>query len=290
MDPHELKEEVERNRDIEIHLLLEAIHLKYGYDFHNYSKAHIKRRILGRLTRSRLSSVSQMQHKVLNDPEFFHEVLLDLSLNVTEMFRDPRFFVAVREEVVPILKTYPFIKVWHAGCSTGEEVYSMAILLKEEGLLDRCTIYATDFNQIALKKASEAIYSLERVKSYYDNYNKAKGKSSLSDYFTIHYDAAMLDKNLKKNVVFSDHNLVTDGVFGEMNIIFCRNVLIYFNRELQNRVYRLFYDSLLSGGLLCLGSKETLAFSELKNNFRLLNKHNIYKKLYTSETEYLTNE
>jgi chemotaxis protein methyltransferase CheR len=199
------------------------------------------------------------------------------------MFRDPHFFVAVREEVVPILKTYPFIKIWHAGCSTGEEVYSIAILLKEEGLLDRCTIYATDFNQVALKKAAEAIYPLEKVKSYYDNYNKAKGKGSLSDYFTVHYDVAMLDKSLKKNVVFSDHNLVTDGVFGEMNIIFCRNVLIYFNRELQNRVYTLFYESLLPGGLLCLGSKETLAFSSCNKSFRLLNKYNIFKKLYASE-------
>lgn len=274
-------EEKEKNQDIEIHLLLKAIQLKYGYDFQDYSQAHIKRRLLGRLSRSKLDSVSEMQHKVLNDADFFHTLLLDLSLNVTEMFRDPKFFIAIREEVIPILKTYPFIKIWHAGCSTGEEVYSMAILLKEEGLLDRCLIYATDFNQIVVNKAQEAIFPLEKIKDYTKNYNKALGKASFSDYFHVQYGSAMIDKSLKKNIVFSDHNLVTDGVFGEMNIIFCRNVLIYFNRQLQNRVYKLFDESLLPGGILCLGSKETLIFSEYKVHYKQLHKCNIYKKIYS---------
>jgi chemotaxis protein methyltransferase CheR len=273
------------NEDIEIHLLLEGIYMKYGYDFRNYSKTHLTRRIHGYVGRNHLSSVSEMQHQILNDPGFFHQLLLDLSLNVTEMFRDPRFFIALREKVIPLLKTYPFLKIWHAGCSTGEEVYSMAIVLQEEGLLDRCIIYATDFNQIVLNKASDAIYPLNRVREYADNYNKALGKASFSDYFTVKYDAAILDQHLKKNIVFSDHNLVTDGIFGEMNLIICRNVLIYFNRELQNRVFHLFFDSLLPGGVLCLGSKETLLFSGLKENYKQLDRLNIFKKIYGTESK-----
>jgi chemotaxis protein methyltransferase CheR len=273
------------NEDIEIHLLLEAIYMKYGYDFRDYSKTHLSRRIQGYVSRNHLSSVSEMQHQILNNSFFFHQLLLDLSLNVTEMFRDPRFFIAVREKVIPLLKTYPFLKIWHAGCSTGEEVYSMAIVLHEEGLLDRCIIYATDFNQIVLNKASDAIYPLNRVREYADNYNKALGKASFSDYFTVKYDAAILDQRLKKNIVFSDHNLVTDGIFGEMNLIVCRNVLIYFNRELQNRVLHLFFESLLPGGILCLGSKETLLFSGLKENYKQLDKLNIFKKIYTADSK-----
>ena len=275
-----LSEEEKNNQNIEIKLLLEAIHLKYGYDFRDYSKAHLKRRILTRLSRSNFGSVSEMQYKILNDHEFFHTLLVDLSLNVTEMFRDPYFFLGLRQTVAPLLKTYPFVKIWHAGCATGEEVYSMAILLKEEGLLDRCTLYATDFNQIALEKATEAIYPIKRLKDYTDNYNKTDGKASFSDYFTVKYDAAILDKNLKKNIVFSDHNLVTDGVFGEMNMIVCRNVLIYFNRELQNRILKLFYDSLVPGGILCLGTKESLMFSDYKESYKQLHKLNIFKKNY----------
>ena len=265
---------------IEINLLLEGIYQKYGYDFRNYSKAHLKRRILGRMSRSGLSSVSAMQHKILYEPDFFHQLLVDLSLNTTEMFRDPKFFLAIREYAIPILKTYPFLKIWHAGCSTGEEVYSMAIILKETGLLDRCIIYATDFNQIILDRAAEAIYPVEHLQNYTENYQNSGGIASLSDYFAVQYNSAMLDKNLKKNIVFADHNLVTDGVFGEMNMIVCRNVLIYFNRDLQNKVLNLFYESLMQGGLLCIGSKETLMFSDLKNNFLPLHKLNIFKKKY----------
>jgi chemotaxis protein methyltransferase CheR len=269
-----------KNENLEIALLLDAIYLKYGYDFRSYSRSHIKRRILGKFARSGLSSISQMQHKILYDNSFFHEILLELSLNVTEMFRDPDFFKAVREKLLPLLKTYPFIKIWHAGCSTGEEVYSMAILLKEEGLYERCLLYATDFNQVVLNKAEEAIYSLDYFKQNALNYTKAGGKCSFADYFTVKYDAAMLDGSLKKNIVFADHNLVTDGIFGEMNLIICRNVLIYFNRQLQNNVLRLFYDSLVPGGFLCLGTKESLTFSDLRTKFSSVDPLNIFKKNY----------
>lgn len=277
------EEEKTRNQDIEVSLLLEAVFEKYGYDFRDYSGAYLKRRVLTRMRRSNLASVSEMINKVLYDHEFFRTLLLDISLNVTEMFRDPRFFVAVREKVVPLLQTYPFLKIWHAGCSTGEEVYSMTILLKEAGLLDRCLIYATDFNQAVVQKASEGIYPLERMKQYADNYYKSGGNGAFSDYYIAKYDSAMLDQTLKKNIVFSDHNLVSDGVFGEMNMIVCRNVLIYFNRELQKRVFTLLFKSLLPGGILCLGTKETMLFSGYKDKFTELHKLNIFRKQYAPE-------
>jgi chemotaxis protein methyltransferase CheR len=274
------EEEKSKNQDIEIRLLLEAVNEKYGYDFRKYSLAYLKRRLLSRQKRSHMSSISEMLNRVLYDHEFFQTILLDISLNVTEMFRDPRFFHVLREKVIPILKTYPFLKIWHAGCSSGEEVYSMAILLKEEGLLERSLIYATDFNQEVVKKASEGIYPLDRMKLYAENYYKAMGSNSFSDYFTVKYGSAIIDQSLKKNIVFSDHNLVTDGVFGEMNLIVCRNVLIYFNRDLQNRVIRLLYESLLPGGILCLGTKETLIFSEHRSKYVQLDKLKIYRKIY----------
>jgi chemotaxis protein methyltransferase CheR len=274
------EEEISRIQDIEIRLLLEAMNNKYGYDFRNYSSAFLKRRLTGRLKKSNLDSISCMQHKVLYDPEFFQTILLDLSLNVTDMFRDPRFFVAIREKVLPLLRTYPYFKVWHAGCSSGEEVYSLAIMLREEGLFDRCLIYATDFNNAVVNKASEGIYPVERMKEYAENYYKAKGREDFTDYFTVKYGSAIIDQTLKKNIVFSNHNLVSDGIFGEMNVIVCRNVLIYFNRELQNHVISLFHDSLVPGGILCLGLKETLIFSHLKNNFEMLHRMNIYRKVY----------
>ena len=279
-EENQINEQEKTNQNIEISLILEAIYLKYGYDFRNYSKAHVKRRLLNRFNKDKFTSLAEMQHRLLNDPEWFHSLLVDLSLNVTEMFRDPKFFHAIRELAVPLLKTYPFLKVWHAGCSTGEEVYSMAILLEEEKLLDKCIIYATDFNQIVLSSAAEAIYPVSRMKDYTENYNKAGGKASFSDYCTVQYHAVKLDQRLKKKIVFSDHNLVTDGAFGEMNMIVCRNVLIYFNRELQNKVIKLFYECLLPGGILCLGTKETLMFSEYNEKFQQISKLNIFKKLY----------
>ena len=267
------------NESIEIQLFLEAIYLKYGYDFRNYSKASIKRRIEQRLGRSGLPNISTMQHKLLYDNKFFEAMFLDLSINVTEMFRDPLFYKALRKTVIPILRTYPYIKIWHAGCSTGEEVYSMAILLQEEGLLDKALIYATDVNEKVLKKAKEGIYPIDKIKEYTTNYQMSGGDASFADYYVAKYDAAIMDKSLKENVVFSQHNLVTDGVFGEMHLVICRNVLIYFNKELQNSVISLFNDSLIRKGLLCLGSKESLRFTQYVDHFgELVADQKIYQK------------
>jgi chemotaxis protein methyltransferase CheR len=265
--------------NLEIDLLLEAIFIKYGYDFRNYSKAHIKRRLLFRLSTSNLKSISEMQHKVLHEADFFEVILRDLSINVTEMFRDPGFYLALRKEVVPVLKTYPYIKVWHAGCSTGEEVYSFAVLLKEEGLYDRTQIYATDFNRNVLDIAKKGIYPIDRIKEFTANYQSAGGTQSFSDYYMANYDSVIYDQSLKKNMVFAEHNLVTDSVFAEVNLVICRNVLIYFNKELQNRVINLFYDSLINGGYLGLGSKETIQFTSKVDKFEVINKEEkIYKK------------
>jgi chemotaxis protein methyltransferase CheR len=265
--------------NIEIDLILYAIFQKYGYDFRNYSRAHVKRRLLHRLSSSHFKSISQMQHEVLHDPMFFQEILKDLSINVTEMFRDPKFYLALRQEVIPLLKTYPFIKVWHAGCSTGEEVYSFAIVLKEEGLYDRVQIYATDFNRNVLETAKKGIYPINRIKEFTANYQQAGGKQSFSDYYMADYNSVIFDQSLKKNIVFAEHNLVTDSVFAEVNIIICRNVLIYFNRDLQNKVFSLFTESLINGGFLCLGSKETIQFSNNAPQYDILNPHEkLYKK------------
>jgi chemotaxis protein methyltransferase CheR len=266
---------------IEINLLFEGIYQRYGYDFRDYGKAHAKRRILHRLALSGVNSISELQHRVLYDEPFFHLILQDLSINTTEMFRDPEFFLALREQVIPILKTYPFIKIWHAGCSSGEEVYSMAILLKEEGLLNRTQIYATDFNPAVLQKAREAIYPANLMKDYTRNYIKAGGKNSFSDYYNARYDSAILKKILKENIVFADHNLVTDSVFGEMNLVMCRNTLIYFNKNLQDKVVGLFSDSLVTGGFLCLGSKESITFSPHHHLYEpVIPKWKIFRKKY----------
>ncbi|MBU2555903.1 MAG: protein-glutamate O-methyltransferase CheR [Bacteroidetes bacterium] len=265
--------------NLEIELILEAIFQQYGYDFRNYSKAHVKRRLLSRLSTSGLKSISEMQHKVLHEPGFFDQLLRDLSINVTEMFRDPSFYLAIRKEIIPILKTYPFIKVWHAGCSTGEEVYSFAILLKEEGLYNRVQIYATDFNTNVLEIAKKGIYPINRIKEFTANYQQAGGKQSFSDYYMADYNSVIFDQSLKKNIVFAEHNLVTDSVFAEVNIIICRNVLIYFNRDLQDTVFNLFSDSLINGGFLCLGSKETIQFSSKAGLYETVNfQEKLYKK------------
>lgn len=265
--------------NIEVNLLLEAIFQKHGYDFRSYSRAHIKRRIAHRLALSGLSNISEMQHKVLFDSDFIQLLLKDLSINVTEMFRDPFFYKILREKVIPVLKTYPFIKIWHAGCSTGEEVYSMSIILNEENLLKRTQIYATDFNQDVLNIANEGIYSQSDIETYNKNFKKSGGKGSLKKYFTTNYESAIIDRKLKENIVFSDHNLVTDGVFGEMNMIVCRNTMIYFNKDLQNKVITLFHNSLVPGGFLCLGSKENLRFTSQQHNFdTLAAKERIFKR------------
>jgi chemotaxis protein methyltransferase CheR len=267
--------------DIEISLLLEAVFQKYGYDFRQYSQAHIRRRVMNRLAQWRLEDVSQMQSKVLNDETFASELLQDLSITVTEMFRDPGFYRSLRENVIPILKTYPFIKIWHAGCASGEEAYSMAILLQEEGLYDRTTIYATDFNQRVLNLAKEGIFSSKMMKEYTVNYQLSGGKESFSSYYTSNYDNVIMNQSLKKNIVWANHNLVTDSVFAEVHLILCRNVLIYFDKNLQNKVQKLFYNSLINGGVLCLGSKESLRFTDLHEEYIVLDaKQRIFKKKY----------
>ena len=267
--------------DLEISLLLEAIYRKHGYDFRQYSQAHIRRRIMNRMAISGFEDISQMQSKVLNDEIFASELLQDLSITVTEMFRDPAFYRSLREKVIPILKTYPFIKIWHAGCATGEEAYSMAIVLQEEGLYDRTTIYATDFNQLALNQAKDGIFSNKMIKEYTTNYQLSGGKESFSSYYTSNYDNVIMNQSLKKNIVWANHNLVTDSVFAEVNLILCRNVLIYFDKNLQNKVQSLFYNSLINGGVLCLGSKESLRFSDLYEKYMELDtKQRIFKKKY----------
>jgi len=267
--------------EIEISLLLEAVHQQYGYDFRQYSRAHITRRIANRMTISGLKTITEIQAKALHDRAFAAQLLQDLSITVTEMFRDPDFYRSLRENVIPVLKTYPFIKLWHAGCSSGEEAYSMAIILKEEGLYDRTTIYATDFNQQALDRAKEGIFSNEQIKEYTLNYQKAGGKESFSNYYTSRYDRAIMNQSLKKNIVWANHNLVTDSVFAETHLVLCRNVLIYFNQELQNKVQRLFFDSLTNGGILCLGTKESLRFSDFADSYTELDKkQRIFKKKY----------
>jgi len=275
------QEDLLENQDIEIRLLVQAIYEKYGYDFRNYSQAHIKRRILNRFQLSGMSSVSQMIHESLVNHKFVDQLLMDLSINVTEMFRDPAFYKSIREHVIPLLKTYPFIKIWHAGCSSGEEVYSMAILLKEEGLYNRTQIYATDFNPVIIKQAKEGIYPINRMKDFTLNYQRSGGKASFSDYYTANYESAKLLDSFKKNIVFATHNLVTDSVFAEVHMVVCRNVLIYFDRVLQDKVIGLFSDSLTGGGVLCLGSKENLQFSGYYNNFEgLVPGERIYVKKY----------
>lgn len=253
--------------DVEIRLLLEAIFHIYGYDFRSYSKASIRRRVLHRLNLSGLPSIMEMVDRVMKDRQFFVELLNDLTVNVTEMYRDPMFYRRFREEVVPLLKTFPFIKIWHAGCSTGEEIYSMAILLEEEGLYDRAMIYATDIDKNVLAAAKKGIYSISSIRQYGENYLQAGGKASLSDYYTCKYDGVIIDQRLRRNILFADHDLATDQVFGEMNVIVCRNVLIYFDRDLQRRVFQLFRDSLDMGGFLCLGTKESLNFSGIADEF-----------------------
>jgi chemotaxis protein methyltransferase CheR len=256
-DPQAFKPDLER---IEIELLLEGIFRHYGFDFRAYAYASIRRRLWKRIEEEGLSSVSALQERVLHEPALMEKLLLDLSINVTAMFRDPSFYVTFREHVVPLLRTYPFIRIWHAGCSTGEEVYSMAMLLREEGLYDRSRIYATDINEVVLQRAKAGIFPLERMQEYTENYMRAGGKRSFSEYYTAKYGGALFDQSLTKNVVFSQHNLVTDRSFSEFNVILCRNVLIYFDKTLQSKVHSLFYDSLAMFGVLVLGSKETLRF------------------------------
>lgn len=243
---------------LEIELLLEGLFRHYGSDFRNYSYPSLRRRVWNMIRAERLKTISSLQDLVLHDPMAMQRLLLHLSVNVTSMFRDPTFYEAFREKVVPLLRAYPFIRIWHAGCSTGEEVYSMAVLLYEQDLYDRCRIYATDMNEVVLKKAKDGIFPLDLMQEYETNYAKAGGTHKFSEYYTAKYDHAIFRQSLKKNLIFSHHNLVTDGSFNEFNVILCRNVMIYFNGALQARVHKLFYESLRRFGVLALGRKESL--------------------------------
>jgi chemotaxis protein methyltransferase CheR len=265
---------------IEIELLLEGVFRHYGFDFRSYAYASIRRRLWKRTEAEGLSSISELQALVLHDAAAMERLLLDLSVSVTAMFRDPGFYQVFREDVVPLLRTYPFIRIWHAGCSTGEEVYSTAIVLEEEGLLERTRIYATDINAAVLQQARAGIFPLNRMQEYTENYIRAGGKRSFSEYYTAKYDGALFSPSLTRNTVFSQHNLVTDRSFAEFTIIFCRNVLIYFDRDLQNRVHTLFYDSLVMLGILALGSKESLRFSQYEPCYEKLHpRERLYRKV-----------
>ncbi|MDY6950760.1 MAG: protein-glutamate O-methyltransferase CheR [Thermodesulfobacteriota bacterium] len=255
------------SEDIEINLLLEALFLKYGYDFRNYARASLRRRVLHALSMEGLQHVSEMQHRLLNDLSFCERLVLDLTVNVSEMFRDPSFYLALRREVIPALKSYPFLRIWLAGMATGEEVYSVAILLKEEGLYERSKVYATDINEVVLQKARQGIFPVDSMRTFTKNYQRAGGRESFSNYYTANYNSAIMDRSLKEHVTFASHNLATDSGFGEMHLILCRNVLIYFDRELQDRVLCLFRDSLCDEGFLCLGTKETIEFSQVCDDF-----------------------
>jgi chemotaxis protein methyltransferase CheR len=254
---------------VEVELLLEGIYRHYGFDFRSYAYASLRRRVWKRIEAERLQTVSALQELVLHDQAAMERLL-----------RDPGFYAAFRREVVPLLRTYPFIRIWHAGCSTGEEVYSMAILLQEEGLYDRARIYATDINESVLQRAKAGIFPLERMQEYTENYIHAGGTQSFSQYYTAMYDGARFAPALLKNVVFSQHNLVTDRSFSEFNAILCRNVLIYFDKVLQTHVHGLFYDSLSMFGVLALGSKETMRFSKYEECFEpLAPSEKIYRKV-----------
>ena len=255
------------NFDIELQLLIDAIYLKYHYDFRGYSPASLKRRLSTAMTRFGCGSLSQLQDKVLHDPMTFPALLDYLTVQVSEMFRDPRYFLSLRQNVVPWLRTYPLLKIWVAGCSMGEEAYSLAILLREEGLLERTLIYATDINTHALQKAQAGVYEADRIAGFTENHRKSGAPASLSDYYTAAYDRAVFDKSLREHIVFSDHSLATDSVFAEVQLVSCRNVLIYFDRALQDRAVGLFHEALCRKGFLGIGSKESLRFSSHTDSF-----------------------
>ena len=253
--------------DIELRLLVEAIYLKFHYDFRGYAAASLKRRMGTAMIRFGCETLSQLQHRLLHEPAIFPAMLDYLTVQVSEMFRDPGYYKALRDEVVPLLRTYPSLKVWVAGCSAGEEVYSLAILLREEGLLDRTLIYATDINLDALKRAENGVYALDDMANFTRNHQRSGARGSLSEHYTAAYGRAVFDKSLKKHIVFSDHSLATDSVFAEVHLVSCRNVLIYFDRVLQDRALGLFSGALCRRGFLGLGSKESMRFSKHRDDF-----------------------
>jgi chemotaxis protein methyltransferase CheR len=265
--------------DLELRLLLDAIYLKYDYDFRNYSFASMKRRVAAAMVRFRCATVTQLQEQVIHDAQMFPALLDYLTVQVSEMFRDPQYFRALRERVIPILRTYPSLKIWVAGCSGGEEAYSLAILLREEGLLERTLLYATDINVRALRIAQAGVYDVDRLSGFTENHRLSGAKTSLSDYYTAAYGKAMLDASLRERIVFSDHSLATDAVFAEVQLVSCRNVLIYFDKVLQDRALGLFHDALSHKGFLGVGAKESVRFSSFSSSFeQFVERDRIYRK------------
>jgi chemotaxis protein methyltransferase CheR len=265
---------------LELQLLLEGIYRQYGFDFREYAPASLKRRVWRRVQEERAGTIAGLLARVLHDTEVMERLLLDLSINVTAMFRDPTFYSAFREQVVPVLRTYPFTRIWVAGCSTGEEVYSLAILLHEEGIYDRTRIYATDINEAVLERAREGVFPLEKMQEYTENYIRAGGTRSFSEYYLAKYEGALFDRTLTENVVWAPHNLVQDRSFNTFNAILCRNVMIYFDRALQTRVHQLFYDSLERFGILALGHKESIRFTGFEDAYEELDVHEkLYRKV-----------
>jgi chemotaxis protein methyltransferase CheR len=253
--------------DIELELLLEGIFRQYGFDFRNYALSSLRRRVFNFMRQESIGTISLLQHRILHDHLWLERFLYGLSVNVSAMFRDPHFYRTFRKEVVPLLRTYPFIRIWLAGVSMGEEVYSLSILLQEEGIYDRCRIYATDINDAMLKKAKEGIYPIELMQTYTNNYIKAGGIQAFSDYYTAAYDRVILKSSLRENVLFAQHNLASDSSFNEFQVILCRNVMIYFNTQLQAHVHHLLHQSLVMFGVLGMGAKETLKFSPHEHEY-----------------------
>ena len=265
---------------LEVELLLEAIHRRYGFDFRQYAPASLRRRLRRRMDGEKVETVSALQDRLLHDPAVMERLLLDLSVNVTAMFRDPSFFLSFRQNVVPLLRTYPFSRLWVAGCSTGEEVYSLAILLAEEGFADRVRIYATDINEAVIERARLGVFPLDKMQEYTQNYIRAGGARSFSEYYVARYDGARFAQELVDGVVFAQHNLASDAAFNEFHVITCRNVMIYFAQPLQGRVHELFYESLAVFGVLALGQKETIRFSPYEHAYEELDpEERLYKKI-----------
>ncbi len=266
--------------DLELRLLLEAVYQRYHYDFRDYALASLRRRMRHAMARFECDNMGALQHRLLHEPETFSLAMQYFTVQVSEMFRDPAYFRMLREHAIPVLRTYPSIKLWIAGCSTGEEVWSLAILLQEEGLLDRAIIYATDINPDALEAAETGAFALDRLAQFSRNYLEAGGTGSLSDYYSTGYGSVVFDRRLKRNIVFADHSLATDTVFSEVHLVSCRNVLIYFQRALQDRAIGLFHEALVHRGFLGLGSKESLQFGEHADEFEACaREQRLYRKL-----------
>src|SRR2546423_230835 len=281
MATEELTRAGEDLEQIEIQLLLEGIFRHYGYDFRGYAPGSLKRRLWHRAYGEKVESMSALQAKVLHDPQVMERLLLDLSINVTSMFRDPTFYVAFRAKVVPLLRTYPFVRIWNVGCSTGEETYSLAILLREEGVYEKTRIYATDINDSVLERAQRGAFPLEKMRDYTENYIRAGGTEALSTYYTADGAVARFDRELREHVVFAQHNLVSDAAFNVFNVIVCRNVMIYFGKALQDRVHELFHDSLETFGILALWHKESIRFSKHENSYEAIDpQEKLYRKTY----------